>query len=151
MANVYVLESGQNKVTGNPDSENWLIATPTRAGETGYMDSSKSGMVMQEGNNVNESFDIWTKVISKRENVVQVVCGHSQGQTLLLQSIADNGNLVNQVHHDCSAVNGFPSVENIFAIMQFNLDGSTCVYQYSAEKDAYYRSDMFITYNMDLN
>ena len=66
--------------------------------------------------------------------------------------IGENGNVVNMIHHDASTTMkvGDWSHETMLAIMKFNEDGEACVYQYSAERDAFYKTSFYYSYTLDL-
>ncbi len=98
----------------------------------------------------NEGVEIWEKLVSKNDNIVMVMCGHSQNQ--LWQGHVDKndfGNDVLQILADPSAmVTGFPSEEGLMMYMCFSNDGTMHTYYYSPLYDAYYDSSFENTYEM---
>ena len=98
----------------------------------------------------NEGVEIWDKLVSKNDNIVMVMCGHSQNQDW--QGHVDKndfGNDVLQILADPSAmVTGFPSDEGLMMYMCFSNDGTMHTYYYSPLYDAYYDSTFENTYEM---
>lgn len=122
-------------------------------GEGMHLEAAGTGVATQDGETVNEGLDIWTKLGKRHQNVVQIVSGHTQASTQMRVEEGENGNTVNFVHHDMSTTireSGDWSKEAMIAIMKFDEDGTACIYQYNPERNAYYKTNFFYSYQLDL-
>jgi hypothetical protein len=122
-------------------------------GEGMHLEATTTGITTQDGETVNEGLDIWTKLGKRHQNVVQIVSGHTQASTQMRVEEGENGNTVNFVHHDMSTTirgSGDWTKEAMIAIMKFDEDGTACIYQYNPERNAYYKTNFFYSYQLDL-
>lgn len=92
-----------------------------------------------EWKDANEGFDLWNKILYEYPNVVMLTCGHSQGEATWQQVNKNKvGNNVVQILADPSAYNGFPSVDSLIFMLNFDAEGNMHTYYYSADRDLYY-------------
>lgn len=103
-----------------------------------------------EWKDANEGFDLWNKILYEYPNVVMLTCGHSQGEATWQQVNKNKvGNNVVQILADPSAYNGFPSVDSLIFMLNFDAEGNMHTYYYSADRDLYYGTCNEFDYSAD--
>lgn len=120
------------------------------AGE--YSDKDKGQVntyLMSESTTCNESYDIWSKVINRNQNVVYMFSGHvgSIGMTQRENSFGDK---VTFIVCDGSQVPVMPSGLGLTGFVSYNDNGESIYYQYSPTYDAYYCSDYFYGFQANI-
>lgn len=93
----YLRADGSYLYAGNSGS----TAPPSGIlGGTGGLNGS-SGVYGTDG---NDGPDIWSKLVSKYENISMIVCGHAGGPLVVQQATGENGNKVTEMMVDATAL-----------------------------------------------
>lgn len=149
-----VLEWASNAVKSRPDHNVIMVTHRYLAsleyGST-YIERQRSDST--SGNDsANAGYDIWSKFVSKHENIVMVVCGHvnKHPEILTVEAAGDKGNLIQQCLIDPSDMdktsNGGPV--GLVAMFYFSADGKQITVQnYSTVKNMYYGPSLTLELN----
>lgn len=94
---------------------------------------------------------IFQNLISKHENIVLVLCGHSTGQQIAVrQSKGDNGNAIVELEIDPTAISDYREETAAVVFLYFSEDGKTMTTQYyCTSREEYYRTVNEMTFTLN--
>lgn len=126
-----------NVIESNPD-HNVIVTTHVYLQESGIR--YKQAYTGDKIGTKNDAEAIWDKLISKHENIVMVLCGHSPSDWVVVRnSVGDNGNYVKEILIDPQNIDRDQGASGMVCMFYFSEDGSNIqVEYYSTVKDRYY-------------
>jgi len=147
-----VLEWANNVISENTDCQ-VIVSTHIYMSQTGsyYKLDTSSGIGTKYGCQ-NNGQGLWDKLLSKHENIVMLLCGHSPTDNIYYrQTTATNGNKVTEMLIDPQTTDKNYSGTGLIAMFYFSEDGTQLEVQYySTTKDSYFKSNNQFRLTLDV-
>lgn len=138
----HVLEWADGVLSKYPDRRVIAVTHAYLGADGTTLDSSDAYCPSEYNEKLNDSDELWEKLLSKHENVDMIVSGHIP-QDGAVHSVArgDNGNVVHQLLMDPQGLDKTIKGDGVLGLMYFTEDGNFAKLEYySARFDAYLRS-----------
>jgi len=147
-----VLKWADKIISQNPDCH-VIVSTHIYMNTIGsYHKMTKDSPLITQYHCENNGEGLWQKVLSKHENVVMLLCGHSSTDNIIhRQRMGSKGNLVTEVLIDPQVTDKNYSGTGLVAMFYFSEDGRQLqVRYYSTVKDAYFKGNNQFRLTLDV-
>lgn len=100
----------------------------------------------------NDAKDLWDNLVSKHENIIMMICGHSPTDDIYRrEKVGDNGNVVVEMLIDPQYTDRYYQGAGLVAMFYFSEDGSKLdVQYYSVSKDDFFKEGNQFTMTLDV-
>ncbi len=134
-----------NEVAKNHPNHNIIVTTHAYLTANGKFVTKANGGAYptRDYPKANDADNMWEEFISKHENIVMVLCGHSPtGSVLLRNSTGEHGNTVAEILVDPQGIDESLEAMGMVATFYVSADGKTVtVDYYSTVHNKYYRPE----------
>ena len=125
-----VLDWAGNIIKEHPE-HNVIITTHAYLYRDGTTLDAKDACPPASSGGYNNGDDMWTKLVSKYENIVLVMCGHDPSDNIVMsRDVGMNGNIVTSMLIDPQCVDRDDGSTGMLAMLYFSEDGTQVQVEY---------------------
>ena len=142
-----------NEVVENHPNHNVIVTTHAYLTANGKFVTQVNGGAYptRDYPGANDADNMWEEFISKHENIVMVLCGHSPtGDVLLRKSTGEKGNEIAEILVDPQGIDETMNAMGMVATFYVSEDGKTItVDYYSTTNKKYYKQNNQYTFQVE--